>query len=331
YDRQYTDVYDFNAIAYVNAGEDGAITQVKDALASQGATATPVIRKGFITTQPNGERGTIRLVVPENANEFASLYHVRGIEGSPETLDLSAEGVWVSQGYANHTGAKVGDNVVFADAGGSTYEAPILGFYEYWLIGHEMIMGRDYYEKVFQTDYQPTVVIAKTGDKSVGDMGQALADVKGFDSIVDDAETQYNNFNTLARVSSTVVLVYGALAVLMAIVVLLNLNVMFIEEKKHELIVLMINGFSVKDAKRYIYNDTIVLSAIGIFFGVVLGCFSGALAVTAVEPPTAAFVKSVDWPAVFIGVFGSALLAFIMSAIALRRIPRFNLTDINKM
>ena len=46
----------------------------------------------------------------------------------------------------------------------------------------------------------------------------------------------------------------------MAIVVLLNLNAMFVEEKKRELIVLMINGFSVKDAQRYVSNDSIVLT-----------------------------------------------------------------------
>jgi hypothetical protein len=46
----------------------------------------------------------------------------------------------------------------------------------------------------------------------------------------------------------------------MAIVVLLNLDIMFVDKKKRELIVLMINGFSVKDAKAYIYRDSLVPS-----------------------------------------------------------------------
>ena len=51
---------------------------------------------------------------------------------------------------------------------------------------------------------------------------------------------------------------YLLLSALMAIVVLLNLDIMFVDEKKRELIVLMINGFSVKDAKAYIYRDSLV-------------------------------------------------------------------------
>ena len=53
---------------------------------------------------------------------------------------------------------------------------------------------------------------------------------------------------------------YLLLSALMAIVVLLNLDIMFVDEKKRELIVLMINGFSVKDAKVYIYRDSPVPS-----------------------------------------------------------------------
>ncbi len=331
FDKHYDDVYSFNAITYVKTSEDDSINQVTKELINQGASATPVVRKSFIMTQPDGERGMIRLVVSEDTSEFSNLYHINDVEDSADTFDLSAEGAWVSQGYAEHFGAKVGDLVVFENIGGSKYEVPILGFHEFLLIGHEMVMGRDYYEKVFHTDYKPTAIITNTNDKSVSDMNKALVGVKGFDSIVDDVETQSKQFDTLSRVSSTVVLVYGGLAVLMAIVVLLNLNVMFIEEKKRELIVLMINGFSIKDAKRYIYNDTIVLTIIGIIFGTILGCFMGSLAVAAVEPPTASFIKSVDWLAVLIGIVGSGVLAFIMSAIALKRIPRFNLTDINKL
>ncbi len=50
---------------------------------------------------------------------------------------------------------------------------------------------------------------------------------------------------------------YLLLSALMAIVVLLSLDIMFVDEKKRELIVLMINGFSVKDAKAYIYRDSL--------------------------------------------------------------------------
>lgn len=328
YDRHYENVYNFNAITYVDTAVEGSIDNAQKAFEDKGATATAVSAKSYIMHQPNGDRGTVSVVIPTDAEQFSQVYKVPVVAGEP--FDLSARGVWVSQAYAEHTGAKVGDNITYEDADGAMHELPILGFYEFWLTYHEVIMGSDYYESEFGEELEPNVVLANTGDMSVDDFSSPLSNVDGFDSIVDDKIDQHGNFETFSSVSSAVVLIYIALSVLMAIVVLLNLNVMFIEEKKRDLIVLMINGFSVKDAKRYIYNDTIVLTAIGIILGLILGCVMGSITVGAIEPSTASFVKAVDWPSVIIGAVGSALLALIMCVISLRRIPRFDLTDINK-
>ena len=162
-------------------------------------------------------------------------------------------------------------------------------------------------------------------------MRTTFVNVPGFDSVVDNANDEYKNFATFSSVSTAVVAIYLVLASLMAIVVLLNLNFMFIDEKKRELIVLMINGFSVKDAKRYISYDSAVLTVIGIIAGIILGCIVGSNTVAAIEPSTACFVKAPDLWAIIIGTIGGGLLATIMAKISLRRIPKFNLTDINKL
>ena len=192
-------------------------------------------------------------------------------------------------------------------------------------------MGYAYYEKEFDQTSGPNALLFDSGGEDIAALETSLADTPGLLSIVSDKANQKVNFDMFADVSRTVVLVYLVLAVLMAIVVLLNLNVMFIEEKKRDLIVLMINGFATRDAKRYIYNDTIALTIIGIVVGLVLGCIVGSVTVGSVEPAPAMFVKDVDPIAVVVGIVGSGVLALVMSMIALRRIPRFNLTDINKV
>ena len=328
YDRHYEDVFGFNLITFVDADVENADDRIEAAAEDAGSTAAQVLRKSLVMTQPNGDRGSMRLIVPESPEKFAQVYHVNPVEGL--AFDPAADGAWVSQAYGSKTGAKVGDKVAVESGDGVVHEIPIMGFYEFWLTNHEMVMGRDFYEREFDTDLATNVVLIDSDGASVDDVESALSGVDGFYSITDDKASQHQNFAEFSNVSSAVVAIYLALAALMAVVVLLNLNVMFIDEKKRELIVLMINGFSVKDAKRYIYNDTIVLTALGIVCGVVLGCASGAMSVGSVEPSTAQFVKDVDPIAVAAGVAGSAILAFIMSAISLRRIPRFELTDINK-
>ena len=359
YDRQYQDVYGFNAIAYVDSGVEGAIGEVESALEGEGATATRVFMKRYLMEQPDGKSGAMRVIVPLEEDAFAQAYSVNPVGGG--TPDLTGEGAWVSQAYAEHMGAKVGDVIVIDSGSGTKHEVPILGFSEFWLTYHEMVMSADYYKKEFgdtstgasadesagestgasagasagesageSTGASANALLVQTGGKPVADFSEAASKVAGFDSLVDDASYQYENFETFSSVSGAVVAIYLALSVLMAIVVLLNLNVMFIEEKKRELIVLMINGYSVKDAKHYISYDSIVLTVLGIIVGVILGCIMGSVTVAAIEPSTGVFVKSPDLWAILIGIVGSAVLAVIMNVIALRRISRFNLTDINK-
>lgn len=327
YDKQYEDVYGFNVIAYVDSDAEQATSDVEDALQDEGATTAQVNIKSYRLEQPNGESGFIRVITPMNSETFAGIYQANITTGT--AFDPSADGVWVSQAYAEHFGAQVGDTLLVDDDNGTQHKLPILGFYEFWISSYEALMGQEYYEAEFGS-VSANAVLANTDETPVYETRTALSQIEGFDSLIDDKTNQHINFEMFSQVSSAVVAIYLALAALMAIVVLLNLNVMFIEEKKRELIVLMINGFSVKDARHYISYDNIVLTALGIIAGLALGCIMGSVTVASVEPITGTFVKSIDSWAVIIGVLGSAVLAIIMSFVALSRIRKFKLTDINK-
>ncbi len=327
YDRHYENVYGFNTIAYVNSDVADSATHVETALEDKGAVASRVFAKRYLMEQPNGTSGAIRVVVPFDVEDFSQVYHVSPTTDG--TFDLSGEGAWVSQAYGTHLGAKVGDVLVVDGGDGTKHEVPILGFYEFWLSYHEMVMGPDYYKKEFGS-LTPNAVFAQT-DNDYAAAGAALSSIEGFDTLWDDAVNQYANFETFSTVSTAVVIIYLVLAALMSVVVLLNLNIMFINEKKRELIVLMINGFTVKDAKRYVSNDSIVLTALGIIVGIYLGCIMGSITVASIEPETGVFIKDADLWAMLFGVLGSSILAFIMGKIALRRVPKLKLIDINRM
>ena len=329
YDKQYENVYGFDAIAYVDGDTEGADDAVVQALSEKGASATPVLRQGKALSLPTGEYTVARILVPEDPTAFLSLYHVNSRDGS--TVDLSADGVWITEAYASHVGAQVGDTIAIDGSDGARYELPIAGFYEFYIAHNEIVMGQALYERIFGSEPTPNAVFINSGDSSFEETEQALQGIKGYLQVVNDKLSQKTLFIQFANVARTMVLVYLSLSVVMAVVVLLNLNVMFIEEKKRDLIVLMINGFSVHDAKRYIYQDTILLTIIGIIFGMALGAFMGSMSVASLEPTSASFFKGLDLRALLAGLGTSAVLSFLMSLIALRRIPRFKLTDINKL
>jgi putative ABC transport system permease protein len=330
FDKQYENVYGFTAYEYVDTGVDGAMEEAVKAAGELGVAAcAPAFSQVFEMKLPTGENTGLFLVVPRDEASFSQVYHVNVREGAP--FDPTAEGLWISEAYASHMGAKVGDTVTIRGADSTDVQVPILGFYEYYLTSYEAVMGPAAYASAFDTDYEANALLVDPGDVSFEDLSEALSGLDGHIEIVDEKAVEGENFDSFADVSRTVVLVYLVLAVLMATVVLLNLFVMFIEEKKRELIVLRINGFSVGEAKKYIYNDTIFLTLLGIAAGLALGIVMGTVTVGSVEPDTASLFKGIDPRAVIAGIGSSAVLATVMSIISLRRIPAFSLTDIDKV
>ena len=331
YEIHYDNVYGFDTVAYVDADHGNAADTVLARARDKGYTAAAVSTQPCVVEFPDGTCSTMRFIVADDPDEFAPAYHVNPVGGGAADVDLGGDDVWVSRACAAHLGVSPGDTISLMDAAGTKHEVTVTGFHEYYLCQYEIVMGRGSYERAFGSAPTANAVLAGIGDRPFEEAEAELGGLGGIDEIVDDKSVKKADFDDFARISRTVVLVYLILAILMAAVVLLNLNIMFIEEKKRELIVLMINGFSVHDAKRYIYNDTIVLTVLGIVLGLVLGAIMGSVTVEACETSVNWFYKGVDWLAIAVGAAASAVLSLIMSMIALRRIPRFNLTDINKM
>jgi putative ABC transport system permease protein len=309
---------------------DENIEGAAQALTDIGSASTPVLRRSSTISSGPGEVAFGYLVVPTTQQSFFDLYRMHSTDGSP--IDLSQTGVYVSAGYADKTHAKIGDVVSVRGPSGIVRKTNIVGFYTYYLVGVEMVMGPITYQRLYGELPRPNVLLAASdGDELAADFLAKVDHTGTVLTVVNHKSRSSRVFQAFQKISDTVVKLYVGLATLMAIVVLLNLNTMFVEEKRRELTVLMILGFSVRDAKAYVRNDTIVLTVIGIIIGVAVGTGFGILAVISVEPMNTVFIREPNLAAALMGAGVSAVLSAVMGYLAFRRIPKFKLTDINRM
>lgn len=326
--RHYENVYGFKFKAYLNEENQEAADAVALALYHKGAYTAPVFERQLQVRKADGSRSLVTLTVPTNEAVFKNLYRVATTSG--EAADLAAEGVWVSRAYGEHRGVGPGDEVTLTEATGKTHSFTVAGIFDYHLIRHEFVISPAAYAQAFGALPAPNTVLIDDNGMPLDEMRDTLAGVEGYESLVDDYEKASYGFREINSMLNIVVLIYLALSAAMAVMVLLNLNVMFVEEKKRELIVLMICGFSVGQAKAYIYRDSIVLTALGIVLGILLGAGMGNYTVAALEPEMGSFVKGFYPLAALVGGVGAAVFATAVLLWSLRRIARFDLTDINR-
>ena len=323
FETQYETEFHFDSVVIPkrDAFETG------QALASRGFASTPVLRRMATLSQGPGDLAFGYLNVPADES-FFQIYDMHSTSGNQ--VDLSQEGVWICEGYHDKSGAQVGDDIWIRGPAGVEAKTKILGFYTYYLLSVEMVMGQGTYEALYNESSAPNVLLADGRDLSAQDF---LTQVDGTGTVL--TITNYKSrsrraFNAFQRIAQTVVLLYIGLAVLMALVVLLNLNMMFVQEKRKELTVLMVLGFSVRDAKAYVRNDSIALTVIGIIIGLIVGSIVGVATVISVEPTNTVFLRVPNLIACLAGIVVSSVLSALVIYIALRQVPRFRLTDVNR-
>lgn len=324
--RQYAGVTTYTAVANVETGSRAA-TEGAHALADKGMDATAVFQRRVSLVQPDGVMLLATVTVPIDTESFGRLFSINAIEGNSQD---GGDGAWVSEAYHEHLGAQVGDVVMLVDEAGNNFEIPIAGFFEWHLMSHQVVVSNEDYQKYFGTEAHTNKLLVNTNGKTVDEVDAALSGLEGYGRTQDDYASNQRLFNSFSRLARIVVAVYLGLAVVMAACVLLNLDFMFVAEKKRELIVLMICGYSQKDAKGYVWHDSVFLTAIGIICGLALGGSVGSLTVRSIEQANASFLHGISWTAMGIAILGTVVLATAAQLIALRRVSQFDLTDINR-
>ncbi|MDD6881692.1 MAG: hypothetical protein PUE18_08995 [Firmicutes bacterium] len=324
---QYDDVYSYDTVVRYNNQTKGAKENIEEALDGMNIESSSVYTSPYKLLTLDGNQVSSTVTVPFEDN-YDSFVH---FNSKTDDNNLDGEGVWVSVSYNAHFDAEVGDQIEIMDSEGQIHTFTIDGFFNHYLFNNQIVMSQSVYNKGFGTESAPNAFLVDSGEKDVQEIKNALSGIKGVRMVKDDYQSSFDVFDEFSNIAGAVVVVYLVLSVLMAIIVLFDLYSVFIEEKKKELIILMINGFSVRDARQYISRDTIVLTVFGIILGIAFGVIMGNITIITLEPDIAYFAKGIDWAACGIGAVVSALLATILCSIALKRVSNFKLSDINKL
>lgn len=327
YNAHYDRFYHFDTVAYCDSSENGAARRISRALDGEDIDNAAILSEQVYIKGKDGKALVAELFVPVDLSDYKALVTPAPAKGSSGNV---YSGLWLSRAYQKEFGLEVGDELEFTNLDGETKKAAIDGFAEHYIMNVQCYMDRHTYAKLFGKSVSANACLIKSDGRALGEINELLRDT-GADYMLEDYEqSTFAIFEQLGNLASTVEFVYVILAIAMSILVLLNLLTMFVNEKKKELLMLLAYGYPVKDAKRYIYSDTILLTVVGSVLGVIVGELFGNVAAASYENSSTIFNYALSWQPALIGVVIGAALTFIMSCISLRKIDKFRLIDINQ-
>lgn len=270
----------------------------------------------------DGSLNNLRIVTAKNQEAIDDYMIFKDIINN-KVITLPNDGVLISRKISQKHKLYEGDSIEIMDSKGNSHSFKISGVIEHFLSYHMVVTSNEYYEKVMGESADTCVFLLKG---NVSGYSEKLREMDGFLSMRDNSE-----FNNTASSIDLVIAVCLTLSAVMALLVLLNQIVMHINKKSRELAVMRINGYTIKETKRFVYIDNILLTVAGLVLGSVFGAFLSYFVIQVLESEVEHFDLSgtIMLSCLYASIVG-IVFTFVVNVIALRKIKHINLTKVSE-
>lgn len=242
-----------------------------------------IYAKTFTTTVPHSpDTQDITLIVTE-AEHLTPFVELRQRQ-TQQPLLLDDMGVILSEHYATLLNASVQDTVPLTNQHSVT-DIPILGIAEFYA-GHFMFMTPTGYAQYFGETPTNNAYFITLHTSSPTEIKRLAAQFMSLDAVKNVAQNTdiIEQVEAVVDSLSTSMQILTIVSVFLAIVILYNLTTINVAERIRELSTIKVLGFYDREVTRYIYRETMILSLIGIAFGLIAGKLLHRIMIATISP-----------------------------------------------
>lgn len=271
---QYIDIYNFDMLIglkdTVNFEEKELL--IEDLESREEIKKCMPVYINSETVKNNDLEETAQVVVIENVEQINDFIRFKDLDTS-ETIKLDNETIILTDKLAQLINVKKGDIITLVNSDDEEYSLKVGDITEHY-ISHYVYITKDLYKKVFNDDISANVLYAQYENKLSEEEEDALSEKILLDSrtssITKTTKLMKTMDETLSAMNS-VVYVLIISAGLLAFVVLYNLSNINISERIRELATIKVLGFYDKEVYDYVTREIVLLTIIGILFGLIFG------------------------------------------------------------
>ncbi|MBR6173468.1 MAG: FtsX-like permease family protein [Eubacterium sp.] len=324
-DKQVSDVWNYDVrISYADSISQEDKEKMEATLRESGTEFVFAMEQGLIYRTEKLQEYTYVLVMDQSI--IPSFYHVKDIKTGKE-MSLPEDGVLIQNRIQETQDLSVGDRIFLCDRKLKEHATTIAGVYENHY-GRTTIMSRKGYEQLFGKEAQDNLYFIHLNGANKEELVSRLREIYPSLQVSSEADIQ-EEFSSMKRAYSTVVLMLTGLAILMSVFILANLTNIFISRRRKELIVMRVNGFSQKQCIGYLIRETLTTTIFGFIIAILIGGAIGAFLVRLIEPPEGMMDRSFQVMAWVYAVLLEGIFALCINTWVFRKVKDFKVTEIN--
>lgn len=330
-DKQFGEIYTYDMIAVLN--EEGTTHQKSDVLnlvKDSGYIDSAMLERhtaiSVTNTDGSDKQDEIYLLVPQSAEEMENLIHLRERKNG-NAVELTDEGVVITEKMANNLGVSSGDAVVIEDDH-RKYTVRVTGVSENYVNGYVFITP-GYYNEIYGKAPLFNMIVGKMNE--VTDENESKLGIKCLDNgdiiAVSFVSSSIDNYLDTIKSLDTVILVLIICAGLLAVVVLYNLTNINIAERVREIATIKVLGFYNGETCAFVYRENIILTFCGIVAGLGLGIILHRFVILTIEINKTMFSRAISPWSFFFAAALTAVFAALVNFIMYFKIKKIDMVE----
>ena len=301
---QYGEVFKFDEMVYVTDDYE-PLEIFKDQRISN-FTETKVLTGTY-------KKYNINIMTFNDENKISNIINLRDLKTS-KRLTLKENEVIISDKLSYLTSSKVGDDIIFKDNDGKEYSFKVSGIYENY-VGNYIFMNKRLYEQNFGK-YQTNIVFVNLNNiKDENEISKEIVSSENVMSLV-SIDSTIKEIGNMLKTLNSVVFILILLSGVLTFVVLYNLSYININERKREMATLKVLGFTNKEVDGYVNKEMIILTSIGIIFGLLFGIILTNIIVNTVEIDMVRFIHRINTISYILTIIIITIFTLIVSIIS---------------
>lgn len=268
------------------------------------------------------------LVIPRDTDTFEEYISIRERGSLVDELELSDEGVIITEKYAKLLDISIGDSIYVRLSESDAYpkEVKVVGITENYIFNY-IYMTPKLYQSLYNVTAETNVLLLKMEDAAnTEDISSRLLKISGVNSVTMN-EDELQELNTVINSLYFIVILMIVAAAILAFVVLYNLNNINISERRRELATLKLLGFYDKELSAYVYRENVVLTLLGTILGIFLGIVLHRFVMVTVETDVYMFGRELQPLSIVIGAVLTIIFALATNLIMYFRLKKIDMIE----
>lgn len=267
----------------------------------------------------------VNLVVLKEPEEIGDYLNLHTVKDEPLAYPQEKEAV-INQKIANTYGISVGDVITVRDGNMQEITVTVSGVFENFVYNYVYIAKETYASAMEAEPEYKTLYVNYKEEQDIHEAAAALMKLDGVSAVSVNQDVM-ERFDSMMSSMNYVVLLVIFSAGALAFIVLYNLTNINITERIREIATIKVLGFYRKETSSYVFRENMVLTAIGVCIGLVLGYFLHGFVMGRVNVDMVAFDVHIRPVSYVLSIVLTFLFHFLVNGVMSFKLEGINMAE----